>query len=157
MTVLEVCRQSSSLTLVGPRRVQHTLPTRPPTAYPGSPLLLLTTALGKRRPTHQRLTRVRPTIGMGMTSVVRLQKYTQPLLEIRHARKIAPPQEATRQHTEPQLHLIQPRAMLGREVEHVLVRRVAQKRPPLTARSQFPGIEGNIAEGRDPLAYLHAP
>src|SRR3569832_1665279 len=104
MIISQVCRQSSSLTLVGPRRVQQTLPTRPPTAYPGSPLLLPPTALGKRCPTHQRLTRVRPTIGMCMTSVVRLQKHAQPLFEIRHARKISPPQEATRQHTEPQLH-----------------------------------------------------
>src|SRR5262249_15128042 len=60
-------------------------------------------------------------------------------------------------HTEPQLHLIQPRAMLGREVKHVLGRRLAQKRPPWTARPQLPGIERNISECRDPLAHFHAP
>ena len=40
MTVLEVCRQSSSLPLVGPRRVEKTLPARPP-ADPRSPVLLV--------------------------------------------------------------------------------------------------------------------
>src|SRR5215469_8099829 len=108
MTVLEVCRQSSSPTLVGPRRVEKTLPARPP-ADPRSPVLLPPACLAERRPTHQRLTRIRPTIGMGMTPVILLQKQLQPVLELRHVREISPPQEATRQHTEPQLHLIQPR------------------------------------------------
>src|SRR6516162_2837714 len=79
------------------------------------------------------------------------------MLELRHACEIAMPQEAARQHAEPQLHLIQPRAMLGREVKHMLVRWVAQKRPPLPARPQLPGIERDIAECRDPLAGFHAP
>src|SRR6476620_1442585 len=157
MTISQVCRQSSGLTLVRPRRIQHTLPARPPTAYPGSPMLLLPAALGKRSPTHQWLTRVRPTIGMGMTPVILLQKNLQSVLELRYAGIIPTSQKTTRQHAEPQLHLIQPRAMLRREVKHVLVRRVAQKRPPLTARPQSPRVERDITERRNPLAHFHAP
>src|SRR5262249_7149739 len=55
------------------------------------------------------------------------------------------------------LYLIQPRAMLGREVKDMLVRRVAQKRTPLPARLQLPRIKRNITECRDPLADFQAP
>ncbi len=47
--------------------------------------------------------------------------------------------------------------MLGHEVKHMLVRRVAQKRSQLPARPQFPGMEGHIVERCDPLTDFPAP
>ena len=89
--------------------------------------------------------------------VVVLQEGTQPPLELLRRAEVAPAQEAPGQHAEPQLDLVQPRPVRGREVEHVLVRRVGQERPPLLARPQPPRLERDVAQGRDVLADLQAP
>src|SRR5438552_331754 len=108
--------------LVGPGRIEKSLPARPSGADPGSPTLLLTARLTERCPSHQRLARVGPTVRMGVMSIVVLQKRTQTPLELRRACEVAALEESPRQHAEPQLHLVQPRAILRREVKHVRVR-----------------------------------
>src|SRR4051794_38054157 len=87
---------------------------------PGPALLPLPPGPAEGRAAHQRLARVRPAVGVRLLQVVRLQVSDQALLELRHRDEVATPQELPRQDTEPQFHLVQPRAMPRQVVEDVL-------------------------------------
>src|ERR1700689_2031454 len=157
MTVSQVCRQWSLCPLVGAWWIEEPFPRLPLRPHPGSPTLLLTTRLRERRATHQRLTGVRPTIRVRVHRIVTLQILQQTLLEIRWRTEVATLQETTRQHAEPQLHLVQPGTMLGREMKHMLVLRIRQERTPLLARLEQTRLEGHIAQGRDVFADFQTP
>src|SRR5579862_236999 len=110
MFILEIPRQSTRPTLVGPWRMKEALEPLPMRAEPGSSLLPLPLCLTEGRRPHQWLSRVRPPIRVRLPHVVVLQKYPQPFLELRCVCEVAPLQETPRQHAEEQFHLIQPRA-----------------------------------------------
>src|ERR1700691_2946389 len=101
------------------------------TSEPGTALPPLAARLSERRPTYQRFARVRPPIRMRLALVVLCQPPTQTLRELRHRMEVATPQHLSAQHAEEQLHLIQPRAVNRREMEHQPMTRIAQERTPL--------------------------
>lgn len=70
---------------------------------------------------------------MSATLVVIAQVSGQAFREFRRRCEVAPLEETTRQRAEPQFHLVEPRAMFGREMEHVFVVSVRQERAPLFA------------------------
>src|SRR5947209_37416 len=137
MTISQVRRQLRLFPAVGARRVQEALKQRGTSAKPGSSLLLLSPGLAERRATHQWLTRVGPLVRMRIPAVVPLQPGLQTLLEIGHTGKDPPAEKPPRQDAEEQLHLVQPGPMDRREVEHVLVALVCQKRPSLRPAAQL--------------------
>src|SRR6267142_1286402 len=123
MTVSEVRRHSVLRTLVRSWWIEQALPTGQATADAHSPALLLLTGLSEWRCPYQRLTRIRPAVRMRVLPIVRFQEGSQPLLELPRRGEVAPFQKTPRQDAEPQFHLVEPGAMLGREVKDVFVRR----------------------------------
>src|SRR5580704_18344927 len=119
--------------LIGPWGVKISLKPLRPWAEPGPSLSLLTTRPTERDAADQRCPGVGPLIRMGMGPVVVLEEGEQPRLEIRHRREVAAPQEPSSEHTEPQLHLVEPGAMRRGEMEHMLVSRLGQERAALWA------------------------
>ena len=89
--------------------------------------------------------------------VVVVQESPQPRLELRRRTEVPTPQKPPRQHAEPQLHLIQPTAMLRREHEAVRIALRTQKRPALPARLQGTGPKRPAVDRRQHLADLQAP
>ena len=71
--------------------------------------------------------------------------------------EVAAFQEAARQGAEPQFDLVEPRAMLGREVEHVLVVGIGQKGTPLLAGAQFFFVKGQSVQSSQELANVQTP
>ncbi len=71
--------------------------------------------------------------------------------------KVATLEEATSQGAEPQLNLVEPRAVLGREVKHVLVCRVGQEGTPLAAGTQVFFVEGQAVESGHEFANVQTP
>src|SRR5581483_6839578 len=138
MTISQVRRQSRRASLVRSRRIQEAFPAPRPLAEPGPALPLLPACLAERCRTHQRLPGVCPPIRMRLLLVVLLQEPAQPLLELRRRGEVPPLEEAPGQHTEPQLHLVQPRSVLGRKHEAMGIVRVTQEGPPLTTVLQGP-------------------
>src|SRR3954469_19717249 len=124
MTVSEVRRHSAVRPLIPSWGIHETLPARRSSSGASSAALLLLASLSERRSPHQRLARVGPAVGMSITRVVVFHIGAQPLLELRRRSEVATFQETPRQDAEPQFHLVEPRTVLGREVKHVLVRRV---------------------------------
>src|ERR1700678_1793112 len=78
---------------------------------PRTPLPLLTACLTERSTAHQRCPGISPTVGMGMTAIIVVDKGEQSRLEIRHRSEIAPFQKPPSQDAKPQFHLIEPGAM----------------------------------------------
>src|SRR5689334_9589768 len=99
-------------------------------AKPRPPLSPLPLRLAERRVAHQRLSCVRPAIRMRVPLIVFLHEPPQPLRELLGRCKIAPLEKTPLQHTEPQLYLVEPRAMLGREHEAMGIIGVAQELTP---------------------------
>src|SRR5260221_4861295 len=118
MTNSQIRRQSRLFPDVGTGRVQESFKQRGTRAKPGSPLPLLSPGLAEGRVTNQRLARVGPPVRMRMPAIVSLQPRLQTLLEIRHTGKHPTAEKPPRQDAEEQLHLVQPRPMDRREVEH---------------------------------------
>src|SRR5215468_10984186 len=138
MTVLQVRCQWLGAT-VGAGGMQDPFVPLRARAEPGPALPALPPGLAERRTALQRLAGVRPPIRVRLLLVVRLQVRPQAPLELRHRGEVATPQELPRQHTEPQLDLIQPRAMYRQVMEGVLVPGVAKPRPPLLLGPQLLG------------------
>src|SRR5215468_181328 len=113
MSVLEVPRQSTAFAFVGAWCVEEALKALPMGTKPRPALLLLAPRLAERRRSYQRLSGVRPPIRVRLPRVVVLQEGGQARLEYRRAGEVAALQETPRHHAEEQLHLVQPRAVLG--------------------------------------------
>src|SRR5262249_56084264 len=73
--------------------------------------------------------------------------------QVFHRREVPAPQHAPAQHPEPDLDLVQPTAMLGREMHYMPPAPPRQQRPPLLPRAQLPllplrpaaALEGQVA------------
>ena len=120
-------------------------------------MTLLTTRLTERRGSYQGLARIRPTIRMGSLGVIDLKIVTQTGFKVLGGTEVAPFQKTPRQDAKPQLHLVEPGAMFGRKVEHMLMAWIAQERPPLHSAAQVPGNKGHLAPLGDQTADREAP
>ena len=96
-------------------------------------MMLLTACLTERRGPYQGLARIRPTIRMGGMGIIDLKIVTQTDFKVLGRTEIASLQKPAGEDAKPQLHLVEPGAMFGRKMEHVLVSRIAQECPPLYA------------------------
>src|SRR5436305_1032104 len=104
-----------------------TLPkSSPPVAAPLPPLV----------PADPRLPRVRPRIRMGAMRIVVAEVSPNLLRQVFLRGEVPTPQHPPAQHAEPDLNLVQPAAMLGREVNHMPPAPRRQERPPLRPRPQ---------------------
>ena len=79
------------------------------------------------------MARIGPPIGMRVIGVVDLKIVRQARVKILGRSVIAALEKTPRQDAKPQLHLIEPGAVLGRKVKDMLVGRIAEKRTPLGA------------------------
>ena len=94
---------------------------------------------------------------MGVMSVIDLKIVIQTGFEILGGTEIAALQQPTGQDTQPQLHLVEPRAMFRRKVEHMLMVRITQEGTPLYPAAQILGNTGHVAPLGDQPADLQAP
>ena len=120
-------------------------------------MLLLSACSAEWRVADERLAGVSPAIGMGVLIVVVVQELPQSRLEVLSRTKVALCKEPATENPEPKFDLIEPTAVLGREMEHVLVRWVAQKRSPFLAAPQRLCVQRDIAPLGDQRAYRQAP
>src|SRR5262245_43784337 len=118
MTDSQVRRQWESFPVVRAWWMKNPFKSLGGTAEPGSPLTTLPLRLAERCRPYQRFARVRPAIRVRLVFVVLGQPPRQTLHEGRRRGEIAAPQYLPGQHAEEQLHLLQPRAVLRREMEH---------------------------------------
>lgn len=128
-----------------------------PGTEPGSAVLFLCARPTEGCVADQRLAGVGPPMGMGVIRVVVLHEPPEPRLEVDRGAEVPLGEEPPREGPEPELHLVQPAAVPGREVEHVPVGRVAQERPPLRAAALDLAVQGNVAPLGDQLADRQAP
>src|SRR6266404_557844 len=149
MSISYVRRQCLGWAFVGPRWINRPLKELRARAKPSASMPLLATCLAEGGGSDQRLARVGPTIGMGVVCVVILQVGLQSGFKFGRARKVAAFEKAPLQDTEPQLHLIEPRTMFGREMENMFVGRITQERAPLNSPQQVFFDEGDVT----PLGY----
>src|SRR5271163_5184701 len=99
--------------------MNETLEQRRSGSKPSPSLSALPTGLAEGRRPHQRLSRVCPPVRMRVLAIVPLQPLFDPLLKIGHAGEVTALEELACQHAEEQFHLVEPRPVLGREVEHM--------------------------------------
>ena len=145
------------MTLVGAKGVEEAVETLGTGAEPGSTESLLAPCLAERRGANQRLPGVGPAIGVSAVSVVVVQVRGQTCDEFLGRCEIAALQEAASQGAEPQFDLVEPRAVLGREVEDVLVIGIGQEGASLLAGAQVFLVERQAVEFRQELADIQAP
>ena len=86
-----------------------------------------------------------------------LKIVTQTGFKVLGGTEVAPFQKTPRQDAQPQLDLVEPGAMVGRKVEHMLMARIAQGRPPLHAAAQVLGNKRHPAPLGDQTADREAP
>ena len=86
--------------------------------------------------------------------VVDVQIIHQTGFKVLRGAKITPFQKTARQDAKPQLDLIQPGAMDGREVKHRCMRWITQECPPLLPALQGLGDEGESAPSGHQLAHV---
>ena len=127
MTVSQVRRQWLDFAFVGTRRIEAAFPEWRMRAAPSPTPSLLSARLTERRGSHQRFARIRPTVRVGMIAIVVRQPRVEAFLERGGTGEVAAFQEASTQDTEEQFHLIEPRSVNRREVEHVFVTGVAEE------------------------------
>lgn len=94
---------------------------------------------------------------MGVVGVIDFEIVTQTGFKIVGRIEITSFQKPTGQDAEPQLHLIEPGAMLGRKVEHMLMGRIAQEGPPLHASQEGLGEERDLTPLGHETADLETP
>ena len=94
---------------------------------------------------------------MGVVGVVAFHIVTKARFKIVGRREIPAFEKTTGQDAEPQLHLIEPRPMLGGKVKHMLMGRIAQERPALRTAAQGLGEVRDVTPLGHELAELKAP
>jgi hypothetical protein len=94
---------------------------------------------------------------MGGMGVIDLKIVTQTGFKVLGRTEIASFQKTTGQDTKPQLNLVEPGTMFGRKVEHMLMARITQERPPLHTSTQGLGNKGHLAPPSDQPADIEAP
>lgn len=90
-------------------------------------------------------------------SVVDLKIVRQTRFKIVGRIEIAALEKSPRQDAQPQLHLIQPGAMLGRKVQDMLMGRITQEGASLDPALQGLGSKGEITPRRDQATHVEAP
>ena len=113
-----------------------------PGAKPCPSLPLLTPGLTERGGSHEGLSRIRPAIRVGVMRVVDSKIIDQTDGKVCGRGEVPPFEKATRQDTQPEFDLIQPRSMGRRKMEHMRMSGVTQESPPLLPPIQSLGIEG---------------
>ena len=94
---------------------------------------------------------------MRVVGVVDVHKVTQTRFKIVGRGKITALEKPTGQHAQPQLDLIEPGPMRGRQVEAMLMGRIAQEGAALHAAPPSLRAGGHMTPWRDALADLKAP
>ena len=95
------------------------------------------------------MSRIGPPIWISVIGVVDLKIVRQARVKIWGRSVIAALEKTPRQDAKPQLHLIEPGAMLGRKVQDMLRGRIVEERPPLGA-----SMQGLVDQGdRTPLGH----
>ena len=89
--------------------------------------------------------------------VVDFQIVRQTGCKILDGTEIAAFEKPPGQDAKPQFHLIEPGAMFGRKMEHMLMGRIAQEGPPLPPSTQVLGHKGHVAPLRDQATDGQAP
>ena len=145
------------MTLVWTRWVEELIEALRASAKPGPTVALLSARLAEGGGTNQRLPGVGPAVGMGAMGVVVVQISGQTGDEFLGRCEVAAFQEATGQGAEPQFDLVEPRTVLGREVEHMLVSGVGEKGATLHAGAQGFLVERQAVESRHDFTNLQAP
>jgi hypothetical protein len=142
---------------VGSGWVEELVETLRAGAKPCSTQSLLTACLAERRSADQGLPGVGPAVGMGAMSVVVVQIRGQARDEFVGRCEIAAFEEAPCQGAEPQFDLVEPRTVLGCEVEHVLVLGIGQKHAPLLTGTEIFFVEGQAVQSSHEFANIQAP
>ena len=120
-------------------------------------MTLLATRPAAWRVADQRFARRGPTVRMGVAGVIVCQAARQ--LGV----KFGPPgtaptgQKATLQDAKEAVCLIEPGAVFGGEMKHVLVRRITQKRPAFCRPGPLLGLKGHLAPPGHEAADLQTP
>lgn len=89
--------------------------------------------------------------------VVHIQVIKQLRLKVVDRTKVPALEKTASQHPKPSFDLIEPRPMFGREMQYMLMRRIAQERAPLHPSLESLGDEGEIAPRCHDAADLQAP
>jgi hypothetical protein len=118
---------------------------------------LLAACLAEGSGANQWLPCVRPAIGLGAMGIMVVEVSDQAGDEFLGRCEIASFQEAARQGAEPQFDLVEPGAVFGREVEHVLVFEVRQKGASLLAGAQVAFAERQSVPLSHELANVQTP
>ncbi len=77
--------------------------------------------------------------------VVDLEIVIQTGFKVLGGTEVASLQKPTGQDAKPQLNLVEPGAMFGRKMEHMLMARITQEGTPLHASAQGLGNKGHLA------------
>src|SRR5262249_60679646 len=89
---------------------------------------------------EERPGRIHPVDGLGHRAVEVVDEAQDPLLQVFQRAEAGPPQQFPDQDAEPDLYLVQPRAVLGRVHEPDPVAGVAQELCPARLRLQHPAL-----------------
>jgi len=118
---------------------------------------LLAACLAEGRGANQRLSCVRPAIGMGAMGIMVVEVSDQTGYEFLGRGEVASFEEAACQGAEPQFDLVEPRAVFGREVKDVLVFGVRQKGASLLASAQVAFAQRQSVQLSQELANVQTP
>jgi hypothetical protein len=142
---------------VGAGRVQESVKTLWTYAKPRSTGSLLAARLAERSGADEGLSGVRPAVRVGAMGVVVVQVRSQACDEFLGRGEVAALEPATRQRAKPQFDLVEPRAVFGREVEHMLVFGVRQEGTSLLAGVQVAVVERQAVQPSHEFANVEAP
>ncbi len=120
-------------------------------------MTLLTACLAEGSGADQWLSSVGPAVRVGAVSVVVVEVRGQARDEVLGGCEVAAFQEATCQSAEPQLDLVEPGAVFGGVVEHMLVFGVGKEGATLRAGAQVFLVEGQAVESSQEFANVKAP
>src|SRR2546430_11063296 len=82
---------------------------------------------------------------MGVMRIVDIKVIEQTGFKVVGRTEVPTFEKTTRQDAQPQLDLIEPRAVFGRKVKHMLMRRIAEEGPPLDPPAKHLGGVGDSA------------
>src|SRR3989454_5584364 len=119
---------------------------------PRPSLPLLTPGLTEGCGPDERLPGLGPPIRMRIMGVVYVKIIKQLSLKVVDRTKVPALDKTAGQHPKLPFHLIEPRPVFGRKMQHILMRRIAQERSPLHASLQGLRDEGESTPSRHEAA-----
>src|SRR2546428_7574466 len=128
-----------------------------PRAIPRPSLPLLTPGLTEGCGPDERLPGLGPPIRMRIMGVVYVKIIQHLSLKVVDRTKVPALEKTAGQHPKPPCHLIEPRPVFWRKMQHRLLRPIAPERPPRHAA--LPGLRdaGESTPGRHQAAKVQAP